>query len=149
MLVEAPRSTLFPYTTLFRSRHLGLDPAARTVRTERPGHMGGVQGDALVAAPRSMAAWADGRAGGSMGRGFIGLRHLLAHDFAMESFVPRRVKSAPFACPRLRDGVIRPPKSDRLQRTARLSSTMARFPHLSTPSLLPIRGLSTKSRRCF
>src|SRR5699024_2500166 len=55
------------------------------------GHMGGVQGDALVAAPRSMAAWADGRAGGSMGRGFIGLRHLLAHDFAMESFVPRRV----------------------------------------------------------
>src|SRR5690625_5977115 len=52
--------------------------------------MGGVQGDALVAAPRSMAAWADGRAGGSMGRGFIGLRHLLAHDFAMESFVPRR-----------------------------------------------------------
>src|SRR5690625_5749602 len=59
MLVEAPRSTLFPYTTLFRSRHLGLDPAARTVRTERPGHMGGVQGDALVAAPRSMAAWAD------------------------------------------------------------------------------------------
>src|SRR5699024_12535396 len=36
-----PRPTLFPYTTLFRSRHRGQSLTARTVRAGRDDHVSG------------------------------------------------------------------------------------------------------------
>src|SRR3712207_8985530 len=36
MMLRPPRSTLFPYTTLFRSIVLGQGPSARTIRMDLP-----------------------------------------------------------------------------------------------------------------
>src|SRR2546427_6690557 len=40
MIRRPPRSTLFPYTTLFRSRHLRRDRGIRGGRLRHPAHLG-------------------------------------------------------------------------------------------------------------
>src|SRR5437899_10190513 len=53
MLRRPPRSTLFPYTTLFRSREDDV-PALRRELTHRPGQVrGGLHLDRQVGSPRS------------------------------------------------------------------------------------------------
>src|SRR5690349_23735997 len=49
MIRRPPRSTLFPYTTLFRSRHVGAERDRRRHRLDEPAHGGGERVGGAVA----------------------------------------------------------------------------------------------------
>src|SRR5256885_11039925 len=76
MIRQPPRSTLFPYTTLFRSRDPGGDPHARAARGRRGGDVHRAGGDrgprAGPSLPRVFERYE--RRGGSVGTAAVARR---------------------------------------------------------------------------
>src|SRR2546427_3543879 len=59
MIRRPPRSTLFPYTTLFRSIQIAFDPEGRMWVLEMRGYMPNIEGDGELEKVRSVVVLED------------------------------------------------------------------------------------------